>query len=308
MLKSFADSDRVNQTVPSSNPGSDDPSGGIATGSGGVSSAAYVLSPVPNEQKSVVQSVQSTVGTAVETVYSYLPSLASLSLGGGKTEEQETKSAGGEQEAAVAGGAAAAAAAAAAASTAAATTERDAVPTDSTDQSASATAKDVTMADSDPKEDVTKSDTAHEEAKALDYEKSSDVTNTDTANEEAKALDQEKSSDVTNIDKPKEESIVKEDTEAPAPGVGNEGSEVKKPEGDSGDSEQKKPTGAKENRDAIPTAGGERLGDKHWGESKVVPDAPPKRESEGGPQVSSSEGQPDSMLIHSIFSPCFDRS
>ncbi|SMR54607.1 unnamed protein product [Zymoseptoria tritici ST99CH_3D1] len=33
-------------------------------------------------------------------------------------------------------------------------------------------------------------------------------------------------------------------------------------------------TGNVENVDSIPTAGGERLGDKHWGESKVVPDDP----------------------------------
>ena len=49
-----------------------------------------------------------------------------------------------------------------------------------------------------------------------------------------------------------------------------------------------KPGAVRENADAIPTAGGERLGEKHWGESKMVPDLPKKRDEE-------SQGQPDSM-------------
>lgn len=34
--------------------------------------------------------------------------------------------------------------------------------------------------------------------------------------------------------------------------------------------EEKKPGKVMENKDAIPTAGGEKLGEKHWGESKIV--------------------------------------
>ena len=59
--------------------------------------------------------------------------------------------------------------------------------------------------------------------------------------------------------------------------------------------QKKKDHASKENPEAIPTAGGERLGEKHMGESKMVPDLPPKRASQGG-DVSSSEGQPDRML------------
>lgn len=44
-----------------------------------------------------------------------------------------------------------------------------------------------------------------------------------------------------------------------------------------------------ENPTSIPTAGGERLGEKHWGESGIVPDNPPPRASEAG--ISSAEGQ-----------------
>ena len=57
----------------------------------------------------------------------------------------------------------------------------------------------------------------------------------------------------------------------------------------------KGPGQSKENRDAIPTAGGEKLGAQHWGESSKVPEVPPKRDSEAQ-QVSSGEGQPDRML------------
>ncbi|KAF2164115.1 hypothetical protein M409DRAFT_56827 [Zasmidium cellare ATCC 36951] len=64
----------------------------------------------------------------------------------------------------------------------------------------------------------------------------------------------------------------------------------------SGDSEHKPPAPAggkpPENREAIPTAGGERLGDKHWGESKIVPDNPKAKTEESAPGVASSEGQP----------------
>lgn len=76
-------------------------------------------------------------------------------------------------------------------------------------------------------------------------------------------------------------------------------------EGDnSGESDEKqekkeKKGGGKfqENPDSIPSAGGERLGEKHWGESKMVADVPQKRESEGGAgNVASADGQPDSML------------
>ncbi|KAK5736140.1 hypothetical protein LTR17_007662 [Elasticomyces elasticus] len=51
---------------------------------------------------------------------------------------------------------------------------------------------------------------------------------------------------------------------------------------------------ARHNEDAIPTAGGIKLGSKHWGESQVVPDNPKPRASEAG--ISSSEGQPTDQV------------
>ncbi|KAK3072609.1 hypothetical protein LTR53_006519 [Teratosphaeriaceae sp. CCFEE 6253] len=57
-----------------------------------------------------------------------------------------------------------------------------------------------------------------------------------------------------------------------------------------------KETGSsRENRDAIPTAGGEKLGQRHWGESKIVPDVPPRQEAER-PGVSSADGQPTDQV------------
>ena len=252
----------MSQQVPASNPGSDDPSAGIATGSGGVSSAAYVLSPVPTEQKSVVQAT-------VDTVKSYLPSLGSLSLGGGgaKAEDSDTKNNEGEEKSAVGAAAGGAAAAAAAAAVAVGLKSDGAAPTDSADPNASSTSKDEPMTDSSLKDETTKTDTANEVREAKDESKSADTGPTDRANEE---------------------STAKTDTEGAQPGEGGGGSE----ETGGGSDSKKTPTG-KENREAIPTAGGERLGDKHWGESKVVPDVPKKQEET--PQVSSEEGQPDSM-------------
>lgn len=62
-------------------------------------------------------------------------------------------------------------------------------------------------------------------------------------------------------------------------------------------SSKKSPGRVQENTEAIPTAGGERLGEKHWGESKTVPDVPKSRQEEN---VSSSEGQPDSKHIGTL--------
>lgn len=45
-----------------------------------------------------------------------------------------------------------------------------------------------------------------------------------------------------------------------------------------------------ENKSAIPVAGGIQLGEKHWGESDIIPDNPKPR---GDENVSSASGQPD---------------
>lgn len=53
----------------------------------------------------------------------------------------------------------------------------------------------------------------------------------------------------------------------------------------------------RENKSAIPTAGGETLGQKSWGTSKVVPDNPKPREST---QISSEEGQPNKQTENNV--------
>ncbi|KAI6878834.1 hypothetical protein KC318_g16905 [Hortaea werneckii] len=55
----------------------------------------------------------------------------------------------------------------------------------------------------------------------------------------------------------------------------------------------------RENRDAIPLAGGEKIGGKAWGSSKIVPDNPKPREST---QVSSEEGQGDKQTQNNTSS------
>lgn len=71
----------------------------------------------------------------------------------------------------------------------------------------------------------------------------------------------------------------------------------KKDDDDSKGNEKKgtKPGAQRENPESIPTAGGERLGEKHWGESKMVPDVPKTQKEEEQENVSSAEGQPDRM-------------
>jgi hypothetical protein len=55
--------------------------------------------------------------------------------------------------------------------------------------------------------------------------------------------------------------------------------------------EAEKGSSKRENKDAIPTAGGIKLGEKHWGESNIVPADPGPRHE--GENVSSHHGQPD---------------
>jgi hypothetical protein len=55
--------------------------------------------------------------------------------------------------------------------------------------------------------------------------------------------------------------------------------------------EAEKGSSKRENKDAIPTAGGIKLGEKHWGESDIVPADPGARNEREN--VSSASGQPD---------------
>ncbi|KAI7191220.1 hypothetical protein KC316_g2438 [Hortaea werneckii] len=100
-------------------------------------------------------------------------------------------------------------------------------------------------------------------------------------------------------------------------GAAEEGSAAEQPSSSSGKEEESKPAGGeessskpkektnhdhdsqRENRDAIPLAGGEKIGGKAWGSSKIVPDNPKPREST---QVSSEEGQGDKQTQNNTSS------
>ncbi|KAK5172258.1 uncharacterized protein LTR77_003896 [Saxophila tyrrhenica] len=248
---------------PASNPGSDDPSAGIAKDNGGVSGAAFVGSPVSSENKGYVAG-------AVEMARSYLPaSLAGMNLGGGAGKDADVAPAetlapeGGEkqEDSGVAGGAVAGAAAATTAATAAvvggSTTSGESVEQAKQDSSSSSTAPIYSplVPSSEPERSAT-----------------------ETKDEPmADAAPQKENAAPVSAPAPTEEK--KDD--APAEKEGGE-------EGGRKVSHAMKETWPKENRDAIPTAGGEQLGKKHWGESDTIPDAGKKEE-----KVSSAEGQPD---------------
>jgi hypothetical protein len=161
------------------------------------------------------------------------------------------------------------------------------------------------MTDTEPKGDVGKTDKDNEISKATadrwgpgETENTTGGTVTDKTNETSKVAadswapgEKEDTTGGSTTDTGNEEKKVAEESWTPDKKEDTSG-------GDSSDAPLKTTggTGAKENRDAIPTAGGERLGDKHWGESKQVPDNP-KPQSEA--QVSSAEGQPDSKFLPS---------
>ena len=83
---------------------------------------------------------------------------------------------------------------------------------------------------------------------------------------------------------PTDRGNLREDTEPSSGTQGNEGAGAsdKRPANDD------KIAAKRENKDSIPTAGGEKLGAQHWGESKVVPENPKPQDA----GVSSAAGQP----------------
>ncbi|KYG42174.1 hypothetical protein M433DRAFT_429038 [Acidomyces richmondensis BFW] len=175
----------------STNPGSEDARGGISAGSGGVSSAAHVASPVGSGDDGVSQQ-QTTGGGLVETVKGY------LGLGGGESEKSR-----GDDVA----------------------------------------ANDQTSTSGDP---ATKAVDAAAGSRTGTNPGSSEMAS-DNAGEN-KPNDGEQAHDGPRGDDSKGDS--------------NQEGEKSKVE---------KKTGKQmENKDAIPTAGGEKLGEKHWGESKIV--------------------------------------
>lgn len=101
-------------------------------------------------------------------------------------------------------------------------------------------------------------------------------------------------SDVTTGTQPSESADPTSQEESKKGGEGEEDKSSSKPKERSDHEHDSK----RENKDAIPKAGGEKLGQKHWGESKMVADVPkPKEEEE---KVSSSEGQPNKQTENNV--------
>lgn len=198
-------------------------------------------------------SVTGVVQNTVDTVKSYF---AGLSLGGSKTtEDQEARNAGEEN-----------------------TTTGSGSAVDAVKAGAAVSASAV--------------------AASAGYETASNTgANTDGSNENketsgtAPTDSAERAPGTTSKDENMADSAKKDDNAKAAETTEQSSeSEEKKDESSTGGG---KSTGKLENRDAIPMAGGERLGEHHWGESKMLPDnAPPPQEQ----KVSSAEGQPDSKV------------
>ena len=121
------------------------------------------------------------------------------------------------------------------------------------------------------------------ESTTAEEAKDSSVTDSATTNPSASTSAAARDESVTNTPK-KDETVTKRSDD-------DEDNKLSEAPG-AGASASKKDNWPKENRDAIPTAGGEKLGEKHWGESQVVPDVPKPQGEQAN--VSSREGQPDS--------------
>ncbi|KAM3419959.1 hypothetical protein BST61_g3275 [Cercospora zeina] len=293
----------IREEPPPSNPGSEDPTGGIGQHAGGVSIAAYVASPVPSEEHGIVDSVKSFLGLS-------------------KTEEKKaehTLPAWNEVNVtALAGMDASTAAPAVAVAAASGSGHKHEI----SSGRGSFTAKipdrtrPSTLANTEPSGAVGSSPTSTADRSApQDLIDDAATTNTNappppslndpsdsrrdtaTAGSEPDFSANEGTKTVPSA-LPKPHNSNKSETEdtqvhsqQPADPEEKDNHKPPKP------ADKKAPGGKMENVDAIPTAGGQRLGEEHWGESEIVPDLPEKRASTAGQGgVSSQAGQPTSEV------------
>lgn len=259
---------------PASNPGADDPTAGISEGAGGLSNTAYIESPVGNNEPSLLSTVKNMLG-----------------FGAGdeiKAEDKEPA-----ENATTAPASSILAGSAVAGSAAAATT------------SSTSSSGPTAYSSSGPATSVSDSSTTGAgKGTYLSYQ---GATNEDTAASSSSqtlpirstpggslasattstARTDTASNTTESIDRTASNTNVVDDTKNNNDNLTGSGSTDDTKERDE-PSEHKppvpadgKPTGGKglENRDAIPTAGGKRLGEEHWGESGIVPDDP-KRAAE----------------------------
>lgn len=283
---------------PASNSGADDPSGGIPKGAGGASSTAHIGSPVTAEHER-----QTVVGTVLESVFGKKERTAeeadaqqdlNSSTATGTTEAAQK---GGENSgtytgaiagAAAAGGAAVASVIPGMSSAKQGTTEDAAAASTQTGGAAGTTGTTSSTVGETAGTTGTTSSTAGETAGT--------TGTTSTVGEKAAAAG-EAVKDTANKTAESATATANEAGAAVKNAVEGEKGEGEKGEG----AEPKKVTdhqaAVRENKDAIPTAGGERIGEAHevsnlrqrvgktsnnalQGESKVIPDVPKKTDEE----------------------------
>ncbi|QIW95849.1 hypothetical protein AMS68_001367 [Peltaster fructicola] len=300
---------------PASNAGTDDPTGGIPKGAGGLSGTAAIGSPVPADadRQTVVGSVlEYAFGKkerTAEEVDAAAPTSATVTAGSQNTAAPTTtttQSSGTYLGAlAAAGGAAVAsiipgmAATTGAEPHAATTTSTATEPVDRSVTSATATepiggasttaepvAASTTPADVKSTTAVTDDKPITDKSTSATEDKTLGEKAAETA-ESAKASASEAANSAANTASAAGESVKEAVT-----GEDKKGEEAKSEEShDRPKQVSDHEAATRENKDAIPTAGGEKLGAAHAGESKVIPDVPPKTDET---TVSSEAGQPDS--------------
>jgi hypothetical protein len=308
---------------PASNPGSGDATGGIARGSGGVSSAAHVLSPVAD-------SYEETKKTVVDTVKEYL-GFGPKNPDGTPNENaapSSTKANEGTTAAGVLGGAASLLNfgskkpddATATRNVEVAGTPNE-LPSDTSasgvDPSRGTTSEAVRVvkegsgASTITTTGTAAAESAVETAGTAAPQAKENIMDEPTQDQRDMPAAPERAEPTSNINSNVDNDVTSgaPPTESADPTTHEGPADVR--EGDAeADTKPKthsdQSTGNKrENKDAIPTAGGERLGQKHWGESGIVPDVP-KPQPEQGQGVSSSEGQPtgESLLYRWTCEKC----
>lgn len=298
----------IREQPPASNPGSDDPTGGIPTGAGGVSGSAHVESPVPNEEQGIINTVKSFLG---------------LSISEEKKAEDTPQSWNAGEITAMAGVGASTAAPAVA--VAASRTGNTSYSQNVNDRAVSSAATNSAASDVSPLHNRS-TDTAAANFSGAEPLSASGITGqsaslgplpstlgtTEPRENAGRFVDAGSHlNSGSGPDFSVQESVKSHSKGPSALGAStlskshadytNTDTQVRQQQGEHPDekSDHKPPKpadqgntgkGKLENPDAIPSAGGEKLGEKHWGESQIVPENPKPRASEAG--ISSSVGQP----------------
>ncbi|GIZ43647.1 hypothetical protein CKM354_000686400 [Cercospora kikuchii] len=300
----------IREQPPASNPGSDDPTGGIGKDAGGVSGSAYIGSPVSSEEHGLVDTVKSFLG---------------LSKPEEKKAEDTQPAWNAGSVTALAGVGASTSAPAVAIAAASGTGHKHESSSGSFTAEIPDRTRPSTLATTEPAGAVGSNSISTTDQSIPQRSIQGDST-TNATTPPPSSLNNPSNSEPdttvtagSHLTKTGPDFSANEGTKTVPSALGattNSKSHTNKPEmkdtevrqqqpADADEKDNHKPPkpadksagGKFENVDAIPTAGGQRLGEEHWGESKIVPDLPEKRASTSGQGgVSSTEGQPTSEV------------